>query len=213
MMLKDARETYDVDIAIAVRSDDLEQQLDKLDTRRGVYLRGQLHGMDVDVLPFGADFEPSQELEIDGVVWDLAGLSDAYLCAETYYAKNAAFRCPTLASLIILKLIAWDTRGNNNGRTKDAQDLALLLDACGHGDYADEVLGHPAAERYEWDPYLAGPYVQGIKAQHQMGPAVRARVRDAIAPRMRVLADGQPRTDPRRIEQYEAFFSGFTALP
>jgi predicted nucleotidyltransferase len=92
----------------------------------------------VDLVPFGALMEADGTIRWppDGkTVMSVLGFEDAYETATEMMLGPECVRVVTLAGLTLLKLVAWN---DDRRRTKDAEDLALVLrkypDAPAHED-------------------------------------------------------------------------------
>lgn len=179
------RATADVDIGIAVPTLEvfrtkLEQlaQVGTLRTRRRLPLPAG-DGVPVDVLPFGR-IAPGGIFENDEVEYDIRGLEDAYRHADILTLEgDTRVRVPTLSSLIGLKLIAWAIRR----KSKDAQDLASLLDVTTDDPYAEEIWD-PAtgAGDYGFELALEGPHLQGRRLATTFGDLATGRVLEVLDP-------------------------------
>lgn len=208
------RRTYDLDISVAVANKSeysrILRTLGKATTTGGPQRR-IVSGFPVDVLPFGEIGEDDLLIE-DGVETDLTGLAEAAATADTYLLGNGlAVICPTIDCMIALKIIAWRMRGS--GTYKDAQDLALLLDATHSGPFEDRCWTQSAyGDRYEYDPDLVGPCLAGGDIARHLRETSLSKIVTALSDReVATLAARTPapgfRPDQRRA-QYDAILEG-----
>lgn len=151
------RATRDVDITVYATSvEDLEARTGGLESARTLQTFF-LDEVQVDVLARGP-IAPDGVLEVTpGVTCDVTGMAEAARCAETFrLAEDLLVRVPTLASLVGLKIVAWGARSGTT--SKDAQDLAALLDGSHRGEFEDRCWQEgPEAGRWEYDPASVGP--------------------------------------------------------
>ncbi len=157
-------QTLDVDIAILVPSmAEYGGRLRHLDGPRGSGLTFRVEGVAVDVIPFGPELTTTGIIEpIPGVTLDVTGMADAAENAEPVKFGHTTVMIPTLASMIGLKLIAWDYR--HGSTEKDCRDLGPLLTATFHGPNADALWADGAScERWDYDDMLVGPYRVGLE--------------------------------------------------
>lgn len=168
------RATHDIDISISVPTRaELDRQLAALGPRSGLVTRRTVAGLPLDVLPFGPVTRDAI-FDDDGVLYDVTGMAEAFETSTLVRLQaGTVARFPTLAAMLVLTIVAWDFRRD----ARDAQDLGLLLEATHHGSFED-VLWQPdsLAERFDFDPQLAGPYVQG----RQIAPLLDISTRDRV---------------------------------
>ncbi len=160
--LPEVAQSLDVDIAILVPSlTEYRERLRQLDGPNSLGIRFGVHGFEVDVIPYGPEIAPDGVVEIvEGVTLDVTGMAEAAEGADLVQVGETLVRIPTLSAMIGLKLVAWNYRGGAS--QKDARDLGPLLTATYHGPdgdalWSDEV----AAERWDYDDMLVGPYRVG----------------------------------------------------
>lgn len=113
------RMTRDVDICIAVEDgDELRRHLDRMSPPAGQANRRNVLDWPVDVLPYGA-IAPGGMFEDDGLLTDVTGMAEADRTADTFdLGGGQVVRCPSLASMIVLKIVAWGpkSRFTRSGR-------------------------------------------------------------------------------------------------
>ena len=178
--LKPGRATTDVDFAFAL--DDWEQyrtlktfllsntnfEESRHEAHRLLYrLPGSEHKYIVDLIPFGGI-----EASLSTIAWppdmavmmNVAGYSDALAAAvEVEVSPGVNMAIASLPGIAILKLFAWDDRGQEN--PKDALDLALLLrsyhEAGNENRIYEEEAALKALETAGYDIELAGAWLLG----------------------------------------------------
>jgi predicted nucleotidyltransferase len=120
-------------------------------------------------------------------------------------------RLPSLAAQSILKVLAWNDRHNDDSR--DAVDLATLLEAQGAVDQLDHLYDDHAERlrRYDFDPVLAGAEVVGADAATLLDASGRAAMRDLLVdqPRLDRLAAEMRGMISRRRAMLDAYVSGW----
>lgn len=175
-----ARSTHDVDITVFARStEDLRQRMADLreSGTRHVFYLGSIQ---VDVLARGP-IAPGDTLEVaEGTTCDVTGMEDAASTAQKVrMTDRVSVRIPTLASLVGLKLVAWDVRGD--ATRKDAQDLAVLLDASHRGVFEARCFEDtPQATRYGFDPHIVGPALLAAELVNTWRPDAATRIRSIL---------------------------------
>lgn len=172
-----ARATRDVDLAVSV---DGWSQFEKLKQRLladGRFMAAEISsrlyfkldngsvGYPVDLIPFGGVEDASHAIAWPpdmATVMNLTGYAEARACVtEVEIASGLLISVVSLASLAVLKLIAWSDSGLAN--SKDAQDLYFLMRSyaqAGNQDrlYTDE---HLLLETCGYDLELAGAGLLG----------------------------------------------------
>jgi predicted nucleotidyltransferase len=135
------RQTKDVDFAVMV-----PDQATCLCFREHLVARPErdLVSLPIDFVPFGswADPDGSITLPPDGSSISVIGFDDADAHATEMTVAGERVRVVTVPGLVTLKLLAW---GDNPDRTKDAEDVAFVLE---DGRY----LGLPGQEHRFWAP-------------------------------------------------------------
>lgn len=151
-------DTNDVDVAVAA-VDDLAYRsiVSPLLKQGGGRIRHRVANFPVDVIGYGG-VAPDDQFEDDATALDVTGLAEAAACAMTVRVSDAlTIRCASLHAQVVLKIVAWQARGASG--SKDAQDLALLLDASHQGLYEDDVWSDgDAMTACDHVPDLAGPF-------------------------------------------------------
>lgn len=159
-----SRRTVDLDLAIAVSS---QEQYERLlpDARRSANGMGvTVMGVAVDVIPFGGVGDENNVIEpTDGILLDVTGMKEAFDTALTVtLPSGGCVRVPTLDAMVVLKTVAWGMRRDRE--PKDAPDLRDLLGIAGGDDHVEVWEALDVGElvvQYDSRPELA--------ACHQMG--------------------------------------------
>jgi predicted nucleotidyltransferase len=171
------RATKDVDIAFAVESWDefdklksrLIEEADAIPTAQPHRLTFELPGTrepyPVDLIPFGAIASENHALcwpPDMAHVMNMIGYREAMETSE-YLEIDVGFeiRIASLAGLAVLKLFAWQDRGDKN--RKDAQDLYLIMTNYAEAGNTERLFDTANAlmERYEFDMDYAGVHLLG----------------------------------------------------
>jgi predicted nucleotidyltransferase len=183
------RATVDLDIAVAVRSwevfDRLERQIIAEGGRRDPKVRHRFFAADwkIDVVPFG-------QVEADGVIiWPdthaemiVAGFDEASTHAvQVILPGGVPASVASPPALLMLKLIAWEDRHLAQPR-HDALDIRTLIDSYAAPwnedrlyDDADDLL-----VRFGYDNALAAAALLAHDAASIARPATAARIRKII---------------------------------
>lgn len=131
-----SRATRDIDTAIFIRSWDeftharnalIEKGM--LETTNTHRLIEPVTGLPLDIIPFGeiADSEGSIQWPPDyAVTMSVIGFDEAYSAALLVEDRGLQFKVASLPGIALLKLIAWDEKGQ--ARNKDATDFYAILD-------------------------------------------------------------------------------------
>lgn len=206
------RATLDVDISVAVRDHaELSELMSTLRTGRRKGVRFSVGKMPVDLLPYGNIASRGIVEPDEGVFLDVTGMCEARATALAItVAKNQCVNCASLAAILLLKLVAWDVRRSYSG--KDAQDLAILLDASHSGLYEEHCWGDDGA-LYDYDPFLVGPYLQGRAIAGDFTEASASRILPLLSDRQqreRLVARMPPALAPRS-EQLKALAAGIAS--
>lgn len=217
------RRTEDLDIAIAVRSWQKFEGVEKELVARGATHdleprhRFRFRGWTIDVLPFGGVdhggvilWPPDQHTAMSVVGFEEASLHalQVRLPGETH----AFVASPP--GLLILKLIAWHERHWERPR-HDAVDLRSLLDSYAGAwnedrlyDEADDLL-----QRYGYDNALAAAALIGSDAAAIARPEtlhrIRSIVEEDVSSESFVLAADMGNRVSENIELLKALLSGF----
>lgn len=203
----------DVDISVAVRDyAQLSELMSTLRTGRRKGVRFTVGSMPVDLLPYG-DIASGGIVEQDeGVFLDVTGMREARATALAItVAKNQRVNCASLAAMLLLKLVAWDVRCSYSA--KDAQDLAILLDASHSGPYEERCWEDDSAQRYDYDVFLVGPYLQGRVIARDFTEASASRSVPVLSDREQRerLVARMPTDLAPRSEQLEALAAGIVS--
>lgn len=207
-------DTKDVDISILVSSfTSYRARLKSLHGLRGTGLAFRVADVVVDIIPFGSDIAPGGILEpVPGVTLDVTGMAESVESGVTITAGERTLQVPTLASMIGLKLIAWDYRRDSTH--KDARDLGPLLRATYHEPFEAEVWADESAgARWGYDDLLMGPYRAGRELRSTWQPSSRERLLDilsgALLPELATqIAHHYRGTAELMAEQLDALYAG-----
>ncbi len=207
------RATLDIDISVAVHDHaELEKLMSTLRTGRHRGVRFNVGDMPVDLLPYGDIAGEGMVEQEDGVFLDVTGMLEARATALTLtIAEEQTVNCASLAAMLLLKLIAWDIRRPYTA--KDAQDLAILLDASHSGTYEEPCWDDEGAGVYDYDVLLVGPYLQGRTISRDFSEASISRILPVLLDRQqreRLVARMPPALAPRS-DQREALAAGIVS--
>jgi len=204
------RVTLDVDVAVAVGGHgDLESFVAGLrHSPIGTHTYA-VHGVPVDVVPFGAieherhvSFSDEHELDVTGIAEALQTSVEVTLPAGT------RVKVASLPAQAVLKVLAWRDRRFDS--TKDARDLQTILAASSVGPYGDEAWEDKMAlEATDYDIILAGPCCAGRLAAGPFDDRSAARVLavlDDVSAHARLARDMD---SPSSSDMLRAFTRGF----
>lgn len=206
------RATLDVDISVAVRGHaELSELMSTLRTGRRKGIRFSVGSMPVDLLPYGAIASCGIVEQEEGVLLDVTGMHEARATALAItVAKDQCVNCASLAAMLLLKLVAWEIRRSYTA--KDAQDLAILLDASHSGPYEERCWDDDGAI-YDYDVFLVGPYLQGRAIARDFTEASASRILRLLLDREqreRLVARMPPALAPR-FDQLGALAAGIVS--
>lgn len=133
------RATHDVDIAVAIRTDDEFRELsDRLSPKGASPHKFDVLGVEVDVIPFGGNETDRTVRFADGSCLNVTGIREAHANAVLVRMPNGTdVHVATPAALTALKILAWSERHNDN--PKDGMDFAVILSALSDSPFDDEV--------------------------------------------------------------------------
>lgn len=166
------RATEDIDIAVAVRVGEQFTELAERLTRKGSSEHTfEVHGVDVDIVPFGG-IEQNRTIRFaDDHRLDVNGLQEAH-------ATSVLVRMPLGTELQVasapaqtaLKVLAW--RDRHLANPKDGIDLRVILAALAEDPFVDEVWDdHEALDATDDDIVTAASYHYGRRAAETFDPA------------------------------------------
>ncbi len=135
--IRERRATKDIDLAVWITDEkqflDLKAYLvthEGFEERANAFTLFYRNGVQVDLLPFGAIEQEDRTVRFDGLgltTISTQGLAEAYHASHPVTLdEEKTFKVCTLPGLVILKLIAWQDRGDV--RPKDAQDVGYILE-------------------------------------------------------------------------------------
>lgn len=133
------RATKDIDIAVAVRSDEQFIELSHRLHRKGKALhKFDVLGIEVDVVPFGGIEKDRGVRFADDHHLDVTGIQEAYSTSETVRMPHGTeVRVANASAQTALKILAWRDRHYDN--PKDGLDLGVILGALSDKPFDDEV--------------------------------------------------------------------------
>lgn len=182
-------------------------------------------GMALDLIPFGGVAGPGPSIAWPpghDVVLNVAGFDEALACAQPVdLGQGLELPVCSLASLSVLKLLAWlDRRFDNN---KDAVDFLTLASSYGMAGNADRIYEEATGflEAADHDPDLAGAALLGMDAARQCQPATGQKLASILEDGdlmqqmqdqlLRVKGAGAGEVDAERIGAFIAFYQqGFS---
>lgn len=133
------RATDDVDIAVAVRTDEQFLELAGTFARRDkAPHKFKVLGVEVDIVPFGGNEADRTVAFADGNLLDVTGLQEAHSTSVSVrMPRGTEVQATSPAALTALKILAWHDRHTDN--PKDGLDLAVILNALSESPFDDEV--------------------------------------------------------------------------
>jgi len=160
------RQTRDIDIAAEVDSwaefDSLVRKLDRYDNSVHRFI---VEGTEVDVVPYGGiEQEDRKILWPDDHAMNVLGFREAVRTAQTVLLPGGIIiKIPSIPALALLKTLAWADRHYSD--TRDALDLATVIDWYSSGRYQEQLYGEDlhVLERFDYDPPSAGAWVLGSR--------------------------------------------------
>lgn len=195
------RATRDVDIGLYIDSWERFAALKDRLTATGAFFEVQgmphrLHylrrgGTPLDLIPFGGVAGEDQTITWPpghDVVLNVAGFREGLDSADLVdLGAGLVVHVCMLASLSVLKLLAWRDRGNENN--KDATDFLALAQAYAAAGNTDRLYEEEAGllERASYDPDLAGAALLGKDAATLCSPGTAQQVRSILADTERML--------------------------
>lgn len=176
------RATQDIDTAIYVSDwtefESARQSLIEAglkETQRIHRLREPKTGLPIDIIPFGklADEKghiqwPPKYVETMSVV----GFREAFDSALTIEHKDLCFKVASLPGIALMKLTAWDERGDEN--SKDATDFFTIMDKyqlIHDGRMWEEYV---PAEQWDYDMEKSAAFLLGFDVRDLLSEATTA---------------------------------------
>ncbi|MBA3921336.1 MAG: nucleotidyl transferase AbiEii/AbiGii toxin family protein [Nostocaceae cyanobacterium] len=125
-----------------------------------------LTNIEVDIVPFGAIGQPSQEIQwSDGIQMSVLGFDEAFHTAESRRIQDSEFKVVNLSGFLVLKLIAW----NDKKARKHLEDIYFILEKYSDDDrvFAEliEELSQGLIEYEEATAFLLGRDIQNTFSQ------------------------------------------------
>lgn len=175
------RATRDIDAAIFIRSwDEFTNARNALiekgmrETTHAHRLIEPVTGLPLDIIPFGgiADTDGSIQWPPDyAVTMSVIGFDEAYNAALWVTDGDLQFKVASLAGIALLKLIAWDEKGQE--RNKDAADFYTILERYQtiHQDRLwDEYV---PSEQYDYDINLCCSFLLGFDIKAMLSDSAK----------------------------------------
>lgn len=205
------RATHDVDIAVAVRTDDQFSELSAFLTRIGRSPhKFDVLGIEVDVIPFGGN-ESNRTVHFDdGSILDVTGVQEAHSTSVVVrLPQGVEVRVASPAQLTALKVLAWSARHTDN--PKDGVDLAVILSALSERPFDDEVWADNAAlDATDADIITASAYHYAHIAAEAFTPHDGRAVREILsdqAQRRMLIRDMRIRLASELVDAYSRGFA------
>jgi predicted nucleotidyltransferase len=217
------RQTRHIDTGILVPDWDAFARVRQALLDAGLTVTNRVHrlkdpdsGLPIDIIPFGAIADDAGEIQWPpehAVTMSVAGFQEAYDAAlSVEVGLGDTIKVASLAGLTLLKLIAWQERGNES--SKDAADFLTILLEYQH--VQEDRLWEPyvPAERLEYDTERQGAFLLGydlkmILSEPVTSPDTVSRI-TALAADIDGLVGAQFRTQNlcgyERIEQLQQDF-------
>lgn len=178
---KPLRATLDVDIAIAVPTQQAYEELGSLLSRTGRSAHTfNVLGVEVDIVPFGG-IERNRSVRFnDDHLLDVSGLQEVSTRAERVrMPRGTEVWAASAPAQAVLKILAW--RDRHDGNRKDGPDLALILAALSEDPFVDEVWDDSAAlDATDDDILSASCFHYGRIAGAPFSPADGTAVLDVL---------------------------------
>ncbi|OOF30541.1 hypothetical protein [Salinivibrio proteolyticus] len=164
------RQTRDIDTGILIPDWDAFASVKQALLDAGLSATNKAHrlkdpdsGLPIDIIPFGAIADDAGEIQWPpehAVTMTVAGFQEAYDAALSIeLGQGDIIKVASLAGLTLLKLIAWQERGNES--SKDASDFLTILLEYQHVQ-ADRLWEpYIPAERLEYDTERQGAFLLG----------------------------------------------------
>jgi len=188
---------------------DLQERTRHLTGPNASGVRYRVEGVAVDVIPYGDIASDGWVEPSEGVVLDVTGMREAAATAVAVTLDDElVVKFASLPAMVALKVVAWGVRHPHTN--KDAQDLALLLDASHSGVFeedcwADEV----SAPLWDYEPALVGPYRIGLAiSQSFSAPSITRLSAVLTGVELDRLVAHLPSRAVPRAEQLEALRAG-----
>ncbi len=216
-----SRATRDIDTAIFIRSWDEFTHVRQALIEKGMRETAHAHrflepetGLPLDIIPFGdiADSNGSIQWPPDyAVTMSVIGFDEAYSAALWVADGDLQFKVASLAGIALLKLIAWDEKGQE--RNKDAADFYTILDRYQtiHQDRLwDEYV---PSKQYDYDIPLCCSFLLGFDIKAMLSDSAKdvlLRIHAAKQDQfISVIARTNSGVDIAQLEsQFRAFWHG-----
>ncbi|MFC6089562.1 nucleotidyl transferase AbiEii/AbiGii toxin family protein [Saccharothrix lopnurensis] len=158
------RQTRDIDIAAEVGSwDEFGSLVRKLDRCGNSAHKFIVEGTEVDVVPYGGIEQEDRTITWpDDHAMNVLGFREAVGTAQTVLLPDGVtVRIPSIPALALLKIFAWRDRHRDD--TRDALDLATMIEWYSSGKYEDRLYGedYDAFEKFDYDLSPAGAWLLG----------------------------------------------------
>lgn len=205
------RGTLDVDFGVRVSGWDQFEALKMALLATGKFSQTRLThrlqyntGYPIDIIPFGEISAPDHRVEWppdQDIHMNVAGFEDAYLYSITIILRispRLEIQIASLASQMVLKLIAWKDRGRGDNR--DARDIAQIIKHYGPTVNMDRLFEEESEvmELEEHDIDLAGARLLGRDIVRSTGTELRTTV-------LRILGEETAQQDQNRLAEAMTF--------
>lgn len=141
-------------------------------------------------------------------------MSDAErTCVDVTLSAGLVVKFASLPAMVALKLVAWGAR--NSYTDKDADDLALLLDASHSGIFEDQCWADDStAAHWDYEPALVGPYRLGEDIVGTFADTSVGRLIELLSGvELDRLTSRMPRRGVPRAQQLEALKAALGGAP
>ncbi len=205
------RGTLDVDFGVRVSGWDQFEALKtallatgKFSPTRSTHRLQYNTGYPIDIIPFGEISAPDHHIEWppdQEIHMNVAGFEDAYQHSITIILRNSPhleIQIASLANQMVLKLIAWKDRGNDDNR--DARDITQIIKHYGQTVNMDRLFeGESEVMEMEGhDIDLAGARLLGRDIARSTGTELRSTV-------LRILREETAQQDHNRLAEAMTF--------
>jgi predicted nucleotidyltransferase len=208
--LNSGRATRDVDLAVAVADwkqfDELKQRLlgtglfhEVKGTAHRLYYRPRQsgHGYPLDLIPFGGVHDEKQLIAWPPAmkeIMSVAGYEEALATSvEVEVRPNLVVRVASLPGLTVLKVFAWNDRGEVDA--KDATDIATLFRRYADAGNVDRLYDTEmhVLEAVDYVMELAGPRLLGRDVRRIVSQSTAETLKQILVTRSdRLLSDMSP---------------------
>ncbi len=188
------RATFDLDIAIQVPDWNSFQRLQNALLHTGKFSPDKAkqrlwfveNKLPVDIIPFGRITESKRSINWPpdyGTELDIVGFDEAWVDAVDVLIDdkmNMIVKCASISGLTVMKLVAWDSRNEQNN--KDAADLVLFLKYYAEAGNVDRLYENETLLLEEdFDLEIAAVSLLGRDIGRMLLPDSRKHILDILA--------------------------------